>query len=55
MHQNVWAFYSLFHVRFLKYFKPYHPGDNAKHYYIYFTEISYKLGIEKALFDYVRL
>lgn len=36
MRRNVWAFYSLFHVRFSKYFKPHHPGDNAKRYYIFF-------------------
>lgn len=54
LHQNVWAFYSFFHLRFSKYFKRYHPGDNAKHY-IYFTERSQETEMEKAAFVYVRL
>lgn len=55
MHQRVWPFYSLFHVGFSNYFKPYHPSDNSKHYYIYFTGRLWKPGMEKVLFDYVGL
>lgn len=40
---------------FSKFFKPYHPTDISKHYYIYFTERPQKPEMAKAVFDYVRM